>query len=71
MLIQTLNNRTVALFGICLFDSGSTSTLFNDRAISHFVKPLLGETQQVTTAQGIYKSSKFFLRQANFIPRIL
>ena len=68
MLIQTLNNRTVALFGLCLFDSGSTSTLINERAIPQIVKPLLGETQQVTTTQGIYESSKFFYAEQISFP---
>ena len=45
MLIKILNKQTVALFGLCLFDSGSTGTLINECDIPHFVKPLLGETQ--------------------------
>ena len=71
MLIKILNKQTVALFGLCLFDSGSTSMLMNERAIPHFVKPFIGETQQVTTTQVTYDSNDFFLHRANLLPGIL
>ena len=58
MVIKTLNKKSIVLYGLCLFDSGSTSTLINERVIPHHVTPEVGPTQQVTTTQGTYNSSK-------------
>ena len=58
--IRTLNGSPVSLFGLCLFDSGSTSTLINERAVPPTVKPKQGDSQLVTTTQGTYASKNYF-----------
>ena len=68
MVVTTLNSKSVALFGLCLFDSGSTNTLINERAIPPQVKPRIGPTQQVTTTQGTYDSTKYFLGEVISFP---
>ena len=68
MVVSTLNKKSVALFGLCLFDSGSTNTLINERAIPHHVDPRIGPTQQVTTTQGTYNSTKYFLGETIYFP---
>ena len=60
MSIKELNDKPVALFGLCLFDSGSTSTLINERAIPPTVVPKIGPSQEVTITQGTYTSTKYF-----------
>ena len=55
-----LNGHPVSLFGLCLFDSGSTSTLINEHAIPPNVEPKWGDNQLVTTTQGTYSSKKYF-----------
>ena len=68
MVIKTLNKKSVAPFGLCLFDSGSTSTLINERVISHHVDPKIGPTQQVTMTQGTYNFSKYFMGEEISFP---
>ena len=58
--VRSLNGTVVALFGLCLFDSGSTSTLINERTVPPQVKPKQGEKQLVTTTQGNYTSENYF-----------
>ena len=60
MIIRTMNGKEVSLFGLALFDSGSTSTLINERAIPHAISAHHGEDQMVTTTQGTYLSKKYF-----------
>ena len=55
-----LNGHPVSLFGLCLFDSGSMSTLINKCAIPLNVDPKWGDNQLVTTTQGTYSSKKYF-----------
>ena len=50
----------MSLFGLCLFDSGSTSTLINERAVPPNVEPRLSDPQVVTTTQGTYSSKNYF-----------
>ena len=52
MSLHSLNGSVVSLFGLYLFDSGSTSTLINERAVPPQVHPKFGESQIVTTTQG-------------------
>ena len=58
--VRFLNETPVSLFGLALFDSGSTSTLINERAVPPNIEPRLGEDQVVTTTQGTYSSTKYF-----------
>ena len=68
MVVKTLNKKSVALFGLCLFDSDSVNTLINERAIPHHMDPQIGPTQQVTTTQGTYNSSNYFLGETISFP---
>ena len=68
LVIRWLNGKTISLYGLCLFDSGSTSTLINERAIPPGVTPKQGPTQQVTTTQGNYSSSEYFDAQEIVFP---
>ena len=58
--IRMLNGSPVSLFGLCLFDSGSTSTLINEHVVPPEVKPRFGDPQLVTTTQGTYSSKHYF-----------
>ena len=58
--LYKLNGHPVSLFGLCLFESGSTSTLINECAVPPNVEPRLGDGQLVTTSQDIYSSKKYF-----------
>ena len=60
MSIQLLNDSPVTLFGIYLFDSGSTSTLINTRAVPTTATVRHGANQMVTTTQGTYNSTEYF-----------
>ena len=53
MVIKTLHDTNIALLGLCLFDSGSTSTLINVHAAPPHIKPKRDPDQQVTTTEGI------------------
>ena len=55
-------------FSLCLFDSGSSATLLNERAIPAFIKPKVGEPQRFTTTQGSYTSNKFFMAKTISFP---
>ena len=59
MIMKILNEVPVPLFGLWLFDSGSTSMLINKRAVLHQIQALIGCDQQVTTTQGIYSSKEY------------
>ena len=59
ILIKELNDKTVNLFGLCLFDSGSTTTLINKRSVPPAVVPSRGNSQAFTTTQGTYESREF------------
>ena len=61
MVIKTLSDTNTALFGLCLFDSGSTSTLINVHAVSPHIKPKSSQDQQITTTEGIYSSNEYIL----------
>ena len=54
--IGSLNDEPTNLFVLCLFDSGSSSTLINDGAMSITIKPHLGDPQRFTTTQGVGES---------------
>ena len=58
----------IYLYSLYLFNSGSTSTLINKRAIPPEVTPKQGPTQQVTTTQGNYSSSDYFDAQEIVFP---
>ena len=60
MSLRKLNGHPVSLFGLYLFDSGSTSTLINKRAVPPNVEQKLGDDQLVTTTQGTYSSKNYF-----------
>ena len=60
LFIRKLNGSPTSLYGLCLFDSGSTSTLIDERAIPPNVAPKQGPTQLVITTQGNYSSSDYF-----------
>ncbi len=68
ILIKQLNGVQVDLFGLCLFDSGSTCTLFNSRALPASVSPKLGEPQKFTTTQGTYSSQEIVTGTEIFFP---
>ena len=68
LFIRRLNDTLTSLYGLCLFDSGSTSTLINERAIPPTVAPKQGPTQLVTTTQGNYSSSDYFDAQEIMFP---
>ena len=78
--ITSLNEESANLLGLCLFDSGSSSTLINDRAILASIKPHLGDPQRFTTTQGSYLCRKYFLARkiispefckTRFVPKLL
>ena len=68
ILIQSLNNKDVHLHALCLYDSGSTSTLINQRAVPPTIIAKIGTAQSFTTTQGSYKSSKYFMANNIFFP---
>ncbi len=68
ILIKQLNGVQVDLFGLCLFDSGSTCTLFNSRALPASVSPKLGEPQKFTATQGTYSSQEIVTGTEIFFP---
>ena len=59
MSICILNDSPVFLFGLCLFDSGSTSILINECAMPPHVWSKEYKQQMVTTTQGTYSSTKY------------
>ena len=46
---------------VCLFDSGSTNTLINHRAVLPNILARADATQSFTTTQGTYESSIIFV----------
>ena len=58
--IHMLNDVPVSSFGLCLFNSSSTSMCINERAVPSHVSPERGEAETVTTTQGTYSSQKYF-----------
>ena len=60
MSLHSLNGSVISLFVLCLFDSGSTSTLTNERTVPPQVHPKHIESQIVTTTQGTYLLEKYF-----------
>ena len=66
--VRKLNDSPVSLFGLCLVDSGSTSTLINERAVPPNVKPRLGDPQVVTTTQGTYSSKIISMHSKLYFP---
>ena len=66
VLVQSLNDDEVDLFGLGLFDSGSTTTLINKRSVPPNVVPKVGNAQSFTTTQGTYKSSEYFMARNIF-----
>ena len=66
ILIKKLNNTEVHLFALCLYNSGSTSTLLNEQAIPQGIIAKIGLPQTFTTTQGIYKTNKFFIAEGIF-----
>ena len=68
LFIRRLNDTLTSLYGLCLFDSGSTSTLINRHAIPPNVAPKQGATQLVTTTQGNFSSSDYFDAQEIVFP---
>ena len=71
ILIKKLNDVDVHLFALCLYDSGSTSTLINEQAIPHGIIAKNGMPQTFTTTQGTYETSKFFAAEGNFFSGLL
>ena len=59
--IHKMNGIDTNFFGLCLFDSGSTSTLLNRRAIPPKVSLKKGKEQKFHTTQGSYSSSDFIV----------
>ena len=57
--IQTINQKDVHAFGLCLFDSGASSTLINKRLIPNHIIPIKGRVQKVTTTQGTYQADEY------------
>jgi len=68
VLIRRLNDIKVDTFGLCLFDSGSTTTLMNQRALPRIVKPRVGSVQQYTTTQGTYRAQNYVLAEEILFP---
>ena len=56
VLIKTINETQVDTFALCLFDSGNTVTLLNERALPPGIKPKVGQKQSFTTTQGTYSA---------------
>ena len=56
------------MFALCLFDSGSTSTLINERSLPMGITPKIGQSQTFTTTQGTYDTSTFFIATDIFFP---
>ena len=54
--LDKMNGNDTHLHCLGLFDSGSTTTLLNKRAIPRSVEPMLGHPQEFTTTQGSYRS---------------
>ena len=61
VLIEYLNDKKVALYALCLFDSGSSNTLINQCSLPPFVEANVGTSQAFTTTQGTYNSSEYFM----------
>ena len=68
VLIDFLNEVRADLYALCLFDSGSTNTLINHRAVPPGIPIKLGTPQSFTTTQGTYESSKIFQARNIFFP---
>ena len=54
ILIQILNDTEADLHALCLFDSGSTNSLINQRSLPPFILAKIGKMQSFTTTQGTY-----------------
>ena len=60
VLLCQINETITHTFALCLFDSGSTTNLLNQRALPVGITPLvLGPPQRFTTTQGTYSSPKY------------
>ena len=68
VLIRRLNDIDVDTFGLCLFDSGSTTTLMNQRALPRTVKPRVGSVQQYTTTQGTNRAQNYVFAEEILFP---
>ena len=68
MLIEFLNDARADLYALCLFDSGSTNTLINHRAVPPCIPVRSGASQLFTTTRGTYESSKIFHARNIFFP---
>ncbi len=68
ILIKNINGTQVDTFALCLFDSGSTVTLFNERALPLGVKPKVGQKQSFTTTQGTYSAQNYVLTKDIYFP---
>ena len=68
-ILEGMNGSTANLHCLGLFDSGSTSTLLNKRAIPKDVQPQTGHPQQFTTTQGNYVSDGILKIKKIFFPQ--
>lgn len=68
ILIQSLNDIQADLHALCLFNSGSSSTLINQHALPPLIKSKMGALQSFTTTQGTDESSKFYVGSNIFFP---
>ena len=57
ILVQLLNDTNTDLYALCLFDSGSTNSLINQRSLPPFIQAKIGKMQSFTTIQGTYKKN--------------
>ena len=69
MLIKYINGVKVNLFGLCLFNSGSTCILLNLRALPPGITPTVGDSQSFTTTQGTYSSNEIIVGSEIFFPK--
>ncbi len=63
-----MNEKQVDAFALCLFDSGSTVTLLNERVLPPGIKPKVGQEQSFTTTQGTYSAQNYVLAKDVFVP---
>ena len=68
ILLRYLNDAPVDAFGLCLFVSGSTTTLLNQRALPNNITPRMGTTQQFTTTQGTYQTQEYVVAREIIFP---
>lgn len=68
ILIKYLNETKVDLFGLYLFDSGSTCTLLNRQTLPSLISSLHGAAQEFTITQGTYSSDEIVTDSEIFFP---